>query len=82
MVSIIGQNQATSAGVYARSVADAAALPIDFMKVHAGRVDRAYAAGEPVWMIVAELQMVHATRPLHKPTKTPRALAQRVEIVK
>lgn len=81
MSSIIAQNQQVSAGVYARTVADAAALPIDFMKSHAARIDRAYAAGEPVWMIVDEMKMVYATRPMHRPTKTPRALAQRSVIV-
>lgn len=81
-MSIISNNQQVSPGVYSRTIQDQAALPHDFMKANAARIDRAYAAGEPIWMIVAELKMVFETRPNWTPTKSPRALAQRVEIVK
>jgi hypothetical protein len=82
MTSIISDNQTVSPGVYARTVQDQAALSHEFMKANAPRVDRAYAAGEPIWMIVAELKMVQEVQPTWKPTKTPRALASRVEIVR
>jgi len=82
MTSIISAKQQVSPGVYARTVQDQAALPHDFMKANAARIDRAYAAGEPIWMIVAELKMVREVQPTWQPTKTPRALARRVEIVR
>lgn len=81
-MSIIASNQQVSPGVYARTVQDQAALPIEFMKAQAARIDRAYVAGEPIWMVVAELKMVFETQPNWKPTKTPRALAAYVRIVK
>jgi hypothetical protein len=81
-MTLIAANQQVSPGVYARTVQDNAGLPIEFMKVNASRIDRAYAAGEPIWMIVDELKMVYAIRPMHKPMKTPRALAKRVEFVR
>lgn len=79
---MIAANQQVSPGVYTRTVQDQAALPHEFMKINAGRIDRAYNAGEPIWMIVDELKMVYATRPIHTPMKTPRALAQRVTFVR
>lgn len=82
MTSIISAKQTTSPGVYSRTVQDLAGLPIEFMKANAARVDRAYAAGEPIWMIVAELKMVRDVQPTWKPTKTPRTLASRVERVR
>ena len=81
-MSIIASNQQVSPGVYARTVQDQASLPNEFMKINATRIDRAYIAGEPIWMIVAELKMVFETQPNWRPTKTPRALAAYVEIVK
>lgn len=81
-MTIIASNQQVSPGVYARTVQDQAAVPHEFMKANAARIDRAYAAGEPIWMIVAELKMVFETHPNWTPTKTPRALARRVEFVK
>jgi hypothetical protein len=81
-MTIIASNQQVSPGVYARTVQDQAALPHAFMKANAARIDRAYAAGEPIWMIVAELKMVREVQPTWTPTKTPRALARRVEIVR
>lgn len=81
-MAIIASNQTISPGLYARTVQDQAGLPIEFMKTNAARIDRAYAAGEPIWMIVAELKMVREVQPTWQPTKTPRALARRVEIVR
>lgn len=78
MTSIISAKQTVSPGVYARFVQNEASLPNDFMKANAARIDRAYAAGEPIWMIVAELKMIHSTKPTWKPTRSPRALAKRV----
>lgn len=82
MTSLIHPLQTVSAGSYSRFVQDEALLPHDFMKTQAARVDRAYQAGEPIWMIVSELRMIYETRPMHVPMKTPRAMAQRVEIVR
>lgn len=82
MTSIISSKQTVSPGVYARTVQDDAGLPVEFMKANASRIYRAYAAGEPIWMIVAELKMVREVQPTWTPTKTPRALASRVEIVR
>ena len=81
-MTIIASNQQVSPGVYTRTVQDNAGLPVEFMKANAARIDRAYAAGEPIWMVVAELKMVFETRPNWTHTKTPRALARRVEFVK
>lgn len=81
-MSIIANNQQVSPGVYSRTVQDQSALPIEFMRANAIRIDRAYVAGEPIWMIVAELKMVFETQPNWKPTKTPRALASYVRIIK
>lgn len=77
MTSIIQNRQTVSPGVYSRTVTDQCSLPHDFMAANAHRVDRAYKAGEPIWMIVEELRMVFATRPA-RPTKTPRQMAARV----
>ena len=82
MTSIISAKQTVGPNIYARTVLDQASLPDDFMKTNAWRIDRAYAAGEPIWMIVAELKMIHEVQPTWNPTKTPRALASRVEIVR
>jgi len=74
---IIGANQTVSLGVYSRTVAEDCRLPNDFVLANAVRIHRAYAAGEPIWMIVEELKLVHAMqRPA--PTKTPRQLAAKV----
>lgn len=81
MTSIISSKQTVSPGVYASTVQDDAQLPVEFMKANAARIDRAYAAGEPIWMIVAELKMVCDVQPTWAPTKAPRALASRVEFV-
>jgi hypothetical protein len=81
-MTLIANNQQVSPGVYTRTVQDQAALPHEFMKANAARIDRAYAAGEPIWMIVAELKMVREVQPTWTPTKTPRALARRVEVVR
>lgn len=81
-MSIIANNQQVSPGVYSRTVQDQASLPNEFMKAQAARINRAYAAGEPIWMIVAELKMVFETQPNWKPTKTPRALAKSVSFIK
>lgn len=76
-MALIAANQTISPSVYARTVQDEVGLPIEFMKANATRIDRAYAAGEPIWMIVAELKMVREVQPTWNPTKTPRALADR-----
>ena len=76
-MSIIGSNQTVSPVVYGIAVRQEASLPNDFIHVNRYRIDRAYNAGEPIWMIAAELKMVFETRPIHKPMKTPRALAIR-----
>lgn len=78
MTFSVPKNQPVSRTVYGIAVQEACRLPHDFMKANAARIDRAFDAGEPVWMIVDELKMVHATKPTWKPTKTPRALASRV----
>lgn len=74
---IIHPAQSVSLGVYSRSVAEDCRLPNDFVRANIGRIHRAYAAGEPMWMIVDELKLVYSLcRP--EPTKTPRQLAARV----
>lgn len=76
-MSIIAQNQTVSPVVYGIAVRQEANLPETFVRSQSARIDRAYNAGEPVWMIADELRMVFETRPIHRPTKTPRALALR-----
>jgi hypothetical protein len=80
-MSIIGQNQTVSPVIYGIAVREACHLPETFVKANQKRIDRAYGAGEPVWMIAEELRMVFDTRPIHKPMKTPRALAVRSVLV-
>lgn len=71
-------NQTVSRTVYGHAVENGASLPHDFIRSQVGRIDRAFAAGEPVWMVVDELKMVHSLGPVRRPHKTPRALAVRV----
>lgn len=78
MAFTVPTNQPVSRTVYGIAVQEAARLPHDFMKANAHRVDRAFAYGEPIAMIVEELKMLYSIRPTWKPTKTPRALAARV----
>jgi hypothetical protein len=77
-MSLIGQNQTVSPVVYGIAVRQEANLPNDFIHANRHRIDRAYAAGEPIWMIADELRMIYQTRPVHKPMKSPRALASRI----
>lgn len=79
-MSIINQNQTVSPVVYGIAVREACSLPETFIRANAHRIERAYAAGEPIWMIADELKMVFATQPKHKPMKTPRQLAARVVV--
>lgn len=74
---IIASNQSVSLGVYSRAVAEECGLPNDFVLANVGRIHRAYAAGEAIWMIVDELKLVHQMS-RYAPTKSPRALALRV----
>jgi hypothetical protein len=78
MTSIISATQTVSPVVYGIAVRQEANLPNDFIHANRQRIDRAYAAGEPIWMIAAELKMVYETRPIHRAMKSPRALAARI----
>jgi len=80
MSSLIHPSQTVSPGVYSMAVQNACSVPHDFIAANAARIDRAYRAGEPVWMIADEIRMVFETRPIHRPMKTPRMLAQRVVV--
>ncbi len=74
-------NQTVSWSVYRQAVSIESCLPDDFIRSRLNRIERAFDAGEPIWMIVAELQMVHGivAHPSYRPaTKTPLQLAKRV----
>ena len=74
-------NQTVSYSVYSQAIGCESRLTHDFLAKHGARITRAFNAGEPIWMIVAELKMVHETTLTWVPTKTPRALAKRVTYV-
>jgi hypothetical protein len=57
-MNLIAANQSVSLGVYSIAVQESALVPHSFYQQHAHRVDRAYAAGEPIWMIADELKML------------------------
>lgn len=78
MTFSVPSNQTVSRTVYGHAVANSALLPNEFMRAHAARIDRAFNAGEPVWMIADELKMVHSLGGTRQRHKTPRELAARV----
>lgn len=78
MTFAVPNNQPVSLTIYRNAVAEACRLPHDFIASKASRIERAFDMGEPVHMIVDELKLLYTLRPLHKPMKSPRALAVRV----
>lgn len=80
--SLIGQNQPISRGQYGRVIRDMAVLPEIFIAANSARIDRAYAAGEPLWMIVDELKMIHSLGEKRLALKSPRDHAVRVVSVR
>jgi len=52
-------NQTVSFSVYNQAIAHDTGLPHEFLKANAHRIHRAFDHGEPIWMIVVELNMVH-----------------------
>jgi hypothetical protein len=76
-MTIIHQTQTVDEGNYIRFVANASALPHDFLAAHAERISLAYKMGETPEMIAEELKLRYSLR-RSAPTKSPRALATRV----
>jgi hypothetical protein len=72
---LIPSNQTVSRGVYGIAIREALQIPEEFILANSERIDLAYTMGEPIWMIVAELQVRYDHRPT--PTKTPGQLAVR-----
>lgn len=70
-------NQTVSFGIYSQTIQNACPFPHDFFRANAARIQRAYDHGEPLWMIIDELKLVHSMR-RPAPTKTPRQLAAKV----
>lgn len=76
-ISIINHNQTVSRTVYGFAIREACKIvPEEFILSQQKRIDAAYLAGEPVWMIVDEIALRWIHRP--KSTKTPRELAKRI----
>lgn len=50
----VPSNQTTSWTVYFQAISNESHLPHDFLSSQISRVERAFDAGEPVWMIVDE----------------------------
>lgn len=71
-------NQTVCWSVYNQAIANESHLSHEFLKQQAKRIHRAFDHGEPIWMIVAELQMFWDALPTWKPEKTPLQLAKRV----
>lgn len=78
MAYSVPANQSVSRTVYGCAVREAARLPETFIAENIARIDRAFQYGETVEQIVAELKMLYSIRPIHRPMKSPRALAKRV----
>lgn len=73
-MSIIPANQTCSWMVYNMAIANACNLSHAFVASQRARIARAYDNGEPVWMIVDELKLVHSIKPARR-EKTPLELA-------
>jgi hypothetical protein len=71
-------NQTVSYSVYLQAVSVECCLPLEFMRSKARRIEQAFDAGEPIWMICAELRMIHGVVGDYRPTKTALQLAKRV----
>jgi hypothetical protein len=78
MTLTVPVNQSVSWTVYLQAVGNESRLPHSFIQEQMKRIERAFDHGEPIHMIVEELKMVFAIRPMWSPTKTPRQLAKRV----
>lgn len=74
----VPENQTVSFSVYKQAVANESHLPHEFLKLMDRRIEVAFDYGEPVWMIVAELQLRHTMNPRQRREKTPLELAVRV----
>jgi hypothetical protein len=68
-------NQTVSRGVYGTAIRQLP-IPEDFIAAQAARIDSAYEAGEPLWMICDEMMLRYQHRPQH--SLTPHEAAIRV----
>lgn len=73
----IPDNQPVSWTIYNQAISVESKLPHDFLASQKKRIHRAFDHGEPIWMIVDELQMVFKIKPERR-EKTPLQLAIQV----
>lgn len=73
-------NQTVSFSTYTAAIRTQVRAPETFIRQKMARIEQAFDMGEPIWMIVQELQMVRDMTPPAR-TKTPRQLAARVVTV-
>jgi hypothetical protein len=74
----VPENQSVSWTVYLQSVASEVRATHDFITLHMSKISRAFDHGEPIWMIVAELNLINdATKTRLDVNRSPKSLAVR-----
>jgi hypothetical protein len=74
----VPENQTVCWSVYKQAIANESRLPHEFLKMMAKRIMTAFDYGEPIWMIVAELELRYKMNPRQRREKTPLEMAIRV----